>query len=285
MLNQDPTPIPNEHIARSVARKLLNIEGSDGDPRFRHAFYTHITPSHWLRRHFYGEKIHREESYKINLIAKNMATLENSFKDWAVVERLEGDNCYHHETAGEIAADVFVRLGELPDTLAISINRADYDYELNKFYVVTDALKIPTTLDRTSLWNVLETPSHVKFQLLACVFGTYEVGDEKIIWHGYMRVPGTQDWRQVNSNVECFQYTQQELIPTERVMRFLNGDVKGHFPLMAWYQQEDVNVELSTPSVSVWEQGWRQDVEYSIESDTGASFTQAAVGIPVATVI
>lgn len=46
------TPIPNEYIARSVSRKLLNIVGCDDDPRFHHSFFKRVAPSHWLTRRF-----------------------------------------------------------------------------------------------------------------------------------------------------------------------------------------------------------------------------------------
>ena len=47
-------PIPNEHIARSLARSLLNIVGSDPDERYKHKIVTTVCPVRLLSRLLVG---------------------------------------------------------------------------------------------------------------------------------------------------------------------------------------------------------------------------------------
>ena len=51
-------PIPNEHIARAVARSLLNIVGPDSDERFQHTFVNTVIPVRWAFRRLCGSEVH-----------------------------------------------------------------------------------------------------------------------------------------------------------------------------------------------------------------------------------
>lgn len=280
-------PIPNEHIVRSLARNLNGIIGMDGDQRFKHTFINYVEPARWVYRKLVGSEMRSQESYDLRLSVAEIGTLKDALKVWANTERLDGNNCYHHDTLGRIEADKYVRLGELPDTLLVDLVRVHFDFELGKMKVRTNPVKLPMTLDCAELSDVLENPSGVKYNLLACLVGTMRretPDDEYIIWDAYVRVPGSEAWHNINSIAKCLKYTDAPTVSAEFMTRTLDGETD-LFSMKGWYQKADADVQVTTPSVAAWEESWREDAEYSVAMDTGGPRVGAAVGIPVAVAI
>ena len=283
-------PIPNEHIARSVARTLLNIVGVDADERYKHTFINRVTPARWLYRTIYGSEERSEESYDLHLPAQGANTLKEALLEWATPERLDGDNCYNHDRLGAIEADKGVRLGTLPDTLLINFNRMKYNFDLDRMDVVTNPINVPLTLNCAELTEVLQEPSAVQYNLLAFVVGTLRrrtPDDQYIYWSGYIRVPGSERWHYIEkcSISECVQYTARLSLPTESVCNLLTGESPGgEFCMKAWYQRLDTVVQVTTPSVAAWEESWREEFEVSVSMDQGGGMpsSNVAVGVPVA---
>lgn len=271
-----PTPIPNEHMARHMARLMLNIIGVDPDPLSELVFMKEIVPSDSN----YNPTVHRQKEYELSLPLAGMGTIENALRTWARPVRLEGTNCYYDPDTGRpISAEMSEKLDELPNTLVLSFPRSSH---------TTEPLSLSMQLDLDKLSGVLVTPNvDAKYQLTAFLVGRLRGNtpdDDFILWHGYIRVPGEQpDWRRVNSNVDCLQYTNATCVTAEDISHILKGDVAGLFPLTVWYQKEDADVQVTTPSIEKWEAGWRSDAEYSVAMDEGSHLTPTiAVGIPVA---
>lgn len=280
-------PIPNEHIARALARNLNGIIGTDCDERFEHTFVNHVEPARWVARQLVGNQVRSEQSFELHLSANEASTLTDSLKEWAETERLEGDNCYFDDTLGRIDADKYVRLGELSDTLAVHLDRHRFDFETGGMKVSTNPVKLPATLDCAELSDVLETPSDVKYNLLACLVGTLRretPDDNYVFWEAYVRVPGSDAWHRIDSIARCLKYTDAPTVSAEFMARVLDGETD-LFSMKGWYQKADADVQMTTPSIAAWEESWREAAEHSVAMDTGGLQVQAAVGIPVADVI
>jgi hypothetical protein len=285
-------PIHNEHIARSVARNLLNIIGMDSDERYKHTFINRVEPVNWAVRRWYGVDERSEDSYELMLSAQDVGTLENALVAWAARERLDGDNCYHHHRLGPIEAYKNVLLGELPDTLLINLDRSQYNFELNRFDVITNPVSVPLTLHFSDL-EVLKEPSMVQYNLMAFVVGKLRrrtLDDQYIYWHAYIRIPRSDQWHYIEQNPisECVQYPTLSSLSTESVRDLLTGDTPGgEFCMKAWYQRCDAAVRATTPSVAAWEESWRDDLAYSVNMEQGGSMpaSDVAIGIPIAVTI
>ena len=281
-------PIPNEHIARSVTRNLLNIIGVDGDERYEHTIIRRVTPVSRLARLEVGSEVKSEQSYELMVNGRSAGTLKDALGEWATPERMDGDNCYHFDKLGKIEADCGYRLGELPDTLLVYLSRWQFNFETGQMNTIADPVSVPITLNCAEFSNVLETPSEVQYNLIACMVGRlrrHTPDDNYTIWHALIRVPGAERWHCIAENAvaEGLQYTTQRTRSTERVRRLLNGET-GHFCIRAWYQKADAVVQVTTPSVAAWEESWREDFEHSVRMDNAGGMIgpDVAIGIPVA---
>lgn len=281
-------PIPNEHIARSVTRNLLNIVGMDGDERYEHTIINRITPASRLARWSYGSEVRSQQSYQLTVNGRGAGTLKDALVEWATPERLDGDNCYRHDKLGKIEADCGYRLGELPDTLLVHLARSQFNFETGQMDIVADPVSVPITLNCAEFSDVLETPSEVQYNLIACVVGRLRrrtPDDNYIWWHALIRVPGAEQWHCIAESVlaQGLQYTTQRTRSTECVRRLLNGET-GHFCMRAWYQKANAVVQVTTPSVAAWENSWREDLEYSVRMDNagGMAGPDVTIGIPFA---
>ena len=282
-------PIPNEHIARSITRNILNIVGADADGRYEHTLVHRITPASQVHRLSCGSEVRSEKSYELTVTRwEGAGTLKDALVKWATPERLDGDNCYHFDNLGKIEADCGVRLGELPDTLLLSLNRYVFNFETRDMDVIADPINVPMTLNCAELGDVLETPSEVQYNLIACMVGQLRrrtPDDNYIHWHAFIRVPGAEEWHCIAKNplAEGLQYTTQRTRSTKYVRRLLKGKT-GHFCMKVWYQKTDAVVQVTTPSVAAWEESWHEDLEYSVGLDNPCSTTESkvAIGIPVA---
>ena len=286
-------PIPNEHIARSVTRNLLNIVGTDSDDRFKHTFIHTVTPAHRAHRWFYGSKVRPEESYELTVNGRSGGTLKDALVEWAKPEQLDGDNCYYHDSLGMIEADKIVRLGELPDTLLVDLARWYFNVERNRMDIVTDPVNVPMTLNCADLGNVIAAPSEVQYNLMALLVGQLRrrtPDDNYVLWHAYIRVPESDQWHVIDRSplAEGLQYPTQRSLPTNTILDLLtSGNVRGEFCMKAWYQKADVTVQVTTPSVAAWEESWQDDAEFSVGMDNpgGRGGEDVAVGIPVAVAV
>jgi ubiquitin carboxyl-terminal hydrolase 7 len=63
---------------------------------------------------------------------KGHSTIEDSIRQYVAAEKLEGDNKYETEKDGKQEARKFIRFKELPPVLQISLNRFDYDVNLDR---------------------------------------------------------------------------------------------------------------------------------------------------------
>ena len=286
-------PIQNEHIARSLARNLLNIIGSDNDPRFRHTLIHRVTLANSAYRLLYDPKESSQSECELHVPVENVETLKNALVKWATPERLDGDNCYRHDRLGYVHADKDVRLGDLPDTLLIIFSRTYYNFELNRRDTHTDDVSVPLTLNCAELTEVLNEPSTVQYNLMAFVVGRLRrrtPDDEYIFWHAYIRVPGSDQWHPVEHNPisETVQYPSLSSLPTATILDLLTGESPaGEFCMKAWYQRSDATVQATVPSVAAWEESWREELEYSVGMEQGGGMPGAgvAVGIPVAVMV
>lgn len=94
------------------------------------------------------ESSRTEDFWDVQLNVSGLATLENSFKDYIQVEKLEGDNQYF---AGDVHkhqdADKGVIFVSFPDVLHLQLKRFQYDFERDIMTKVNDRWEYPESFD------------------------------------------------------------------------------------------------------------------------------------------
>lgn len=102
----------------------------------------------------------REEVFNtLQLSVKQNATIQDSIRDYVAQEKLEGDNMYDTEQYGKQEARKFIRFTELPPVLQISLNRFDYDFQLNRMAKNNQEFKFDEVLDFESIMPPAENES------------------------------------------------------------------------------------------------------------------------------
>ena len=63
---------------------------------------------------------------------KGNDNIEDSIRQYVAAEMLDGDNQYETELHGKQDARKFIRFKEFPPVLQVSLNRFDYDFQLDR---------------------------------------------------------------------------------------------------------------------------------------------------------
>lgn len=82
---------------------------------------------------------------------KGHSTIEDSIRQYVAAEKLDGDNKYETDNHGKQDAKKFIRFKELPPVLQISLNRFDYDMQLDRMVKNNQAFEFGDILDLESV--------------------------------------------------------------------------------------------------------------------------------------
>ncbi|GAA5890945.1 hypothetical protein JCM8208_003103 [Rhodotorula glutinis] len=93
------------------------------------------------------ESARSEEFYDIQLNVKNLRNLEESFKDYIMVETLEGENRYNAEGFGLQDAKKGVIFEEFPPVLHLQLKRFEYDMHRDQNVKINDRHEFPLEID------------------------------------------------------------------------------------------------------------------------------------------
>ena len=96
-----------------------------------------------------------EDFYDIQLNVKGCKNLLDSFKEYCVVETMEGDNRYMAEGHGLQVATKGVIFKEFPKVLHMQLKRYEYDFERDINVKINDRFEYPEQVDLSSY---LENP-------------------------------------------------------------------------------------------------------------------------------
>lgn len=88
-----------------------------------------------------------EDFYDIQLNVKGMRNLQDSFKNYVQVERLDGDNQYQAEGYGLQDAMKGVIFESLPPVLHLQLKRFEYDMERDMMVKINDRHEFPLEID------------------------------------------------------------------------------------------------------------------------------------------
>ncbi|EGD83160.1 ubiquitin carboxyl-terminal hydrolase [Salpingoeca rosetta] len=112
------------------------------------------------------ESSREEDFYDIQLNVKDIASLQDSFKDYVNVETLEGDNQYRAEGHGLQDAKKGVIFQSFPPVLHLQLKRFAYSFLYDDYHKINDRFEFPPHID---LSDFLEDPSSspAKFTLQA----------------------------------------------------------------------------------------------------------------------
>ena len=85
----------------------------------------------------------------LQLSVKGNQTIEESIKQYVEAENLDGDNQYDTETPqyGKQDARKFIRFKEFPPVLQVSLNRFDFDYNLDRMVKNNQKFEFSEILD------------------------------------------------------------------------------------------------------------------------------------------
>lgn len=99
----------------------------------------------------------RDEVFNtLQLSVKGNENIEDSIRQYVAAEMLDGDNQYEVEGHGKQDAKKFIRFKEFPAVLQVSLNRFDYDFQLdrmaknNQKFEFRDVLDLDSILPRES---------------------------------------------------------------------------------------------------------------------------------------
>ncbi len=93
------------------------------------------------------ESARSEDFYDIQLNVKNLRGLEDSFKDYIQVERLEGENKYNAEGFGLQDAHKGVIFESFPPVLHLQLKRFEYDMMRDQNVKINDRYEYPLEID------------------------------------------------------------------------------------------------------------------------------------------
>ena len=97
----------------------------------------------------------REDIYNtIQLSVKGNQSIEDSFRQYIAAEYLRGENQYDTETSnGKQDAKKFIRFKELPAVLQVSLNRYEYDFNIDRMVKNNSSFKFSDVLDLETILN------------------------------------------------------------------------------------------------------------------------------------
>lgn len=82
---------------------------------------------------------------------KGNDNIEDSIRQYVAAEMLDGDNQYETELHGKQDARKFIRFKEFPPVLQVSLNRFDYDFQLDRMVKNNQKFEFKDVLDLDSV--------------------------------------------------------------------------------------------------------------------------------------
>lgn len=91
-----------------------------------------------------------EDFYDVSLTIKGKKSIDDSFKEFTEVEKLEGENAYHCEQCNsKQTAEKSIKFRSLPKILNLQLKRFEYDWDRDIRVKLNDEISFPMNLDMT----------------------------------------------------------------------------------------------------------------------------------------